>query len=200
MPATGAQRFARLVDLMLCRVVLCLGQEAALVQLVLAREVRLGKGDVFLCSGDGRARKVCVAAQRGPAGLRLRNGGVGLGNLDPIRLLVDAEQQLALGHLVAVTHQHLDDLTGDFGRDRHAILLDVGVVRRHLALQARPVGERTGDQQQRHQRHQRNAAPAPLFGCRRRSLIAGGSIGCDFGIGLSHGGVLGIWGRQRDCR
>ena len=115
--------------------------------------------DILARRGDVGAGQLAGVGQRGDVGLRGRHRRVGFGDLQPVWLGVDAEQQVARLDKLAFLHLHVDDLADDLGADADLVLLEIGVIGADLALQALPVDEPADQQEARARLAQGPAVP-----------------------------------------
>ena len=138
-------------------------------------EVGLGRdalGEQVLLALQDLRLEVVVVLGRLQCGQRLLVGGAVLGDLEARRgqrriglverdlegLRIDAEEEIAGGNRLVLLGIDLGDPSGHVGIDGHAILLDIGIVGRHVASAGQPEIGADEDQHDRHRRHDEIAA------------------------------------------
>ena len=155
-----AHALARRVEVAPCLVEGRLRGDAALQQVLLTLEARLVEGDVGpglldlrLLLAIGRLQGRELVAHRAEIGL-------GAGQRDLERLLVEREQHRALLDLLAFMHGHVGDDARHVGRHGELAGMDVGVVGRDVAAAGR-IDEQCAGQHEDRARGQQHAPQRP---------------------------------------
>ena len=140
------QRLLRGPQRLLGLVVGRLRRDALLQQVLLPVEGLLREIDIAVrCLLFGN-RHLVGRAQLLDARAARKRGRLVLRQRDPVRLGVEPEEEVALLDVLVRLDGDLDDPAGNVGRDRHAILLDIGVVGRGIAAAGQPEPQADGDQ------------------------------------------------------